>query len=238
VSLSAAQIAWKMAFTLSPIVLTGGIAAQQGNALPIIALTEGPYFSGEDIIGIAEGSSSVAATQGAADPYLDNFFASYYPLPGGTLIANEISHYPFANQAIAANATIAQPLLISLMMVCPAKKYSEKFHTMLSLQSSLKQHSSLGGTYSVVTPSGIYTDCILKTIRDVSGGEVKQAQYLYQWDFEQPLVSLEAAAGAQQALNNQLQAINNQTPPATASANASGLPVTNPTSVLNSAVPQ
>jgi hypothetical protein len=218
-SISPGYIAFSLANSASPIILTRGIATALGGYLPIIALTE-----------IANLIDTLASGN---DVGLDNFFAQYVPLPGSTLINNQIATYPFANQSIAANAIIAQPLNISMLMKCPvreARGYSVKLATLTMLQSTLAQHNSSGGTYSIVTPSYIYTDCIMTGMRDVSGGESKQAQYEWQLDFVQPLISLQAA---QTALNGLLQRLTNGTPPGTpAATSAVGLPVGNPTNAL------
>lgn len=215
---SPAGLAFKMANQLSPIVLTGGIATNvPGGVLPIIALTEGVNFL-DSILG------------GSQDLGLDDFFANFTPLPGSTLLNLQLAKYPFANQSIAANAVIQQPLQISLMMLCPVRDeagYPLKLATMIALQKSLQQHAILGGTYSVITPSYIYTSCILTALRDASGGETKQAQYAYQWDFEQPLITLQAAQSAQNGL---MSAISGGLPTSSTPSwsNYFALPVNNP----------
>ncbi len=222
---------WKMAYQLTPIILTGGIATAQGGAIPIIKLTD------PSVSGISVTSAGVAITgtvTGASDPQLDGFFASYMPLPGASLIANEVATYPFANQSVAANAIITQPLNISMLMTCPANGsggYWQKQTTMSSLQSSLAQHNSLGGTYSIITPAYIYTYCIMTGMRDVSGGDSKQVQYAWQLDFTQPLVTTQAAA---QAKNSLIQQIESQVPPSTAGTRPGGLPVANPAQASSS----
>lgn len=221
-SVSAGYVAFKIANQLSPIILTGGIAAAIG-AIPIIAITEGATFVTE----LLSGDENIE---------LDDFFAHYYPLPGATLIQNQIAQYPFANQSVAANAIIAQPLNISLMMVCPARNtfgYPLKLATMIALQGALAQHNGSGGTYSIVTPSYIYTNCIMTSMRDVSGGDSKQSQYQWQLDFQQPLVTL---AAAQTALNGLMQKLTDGTAVSGTPGWSSGLPVGNPTSLLTSSI--
>jgi hypothetical protein len=224
VSINPGLIAFKMAYQLSPIVLTGGIATSLGGALPIIALTEGAL---NILAGLISGGENLE---------LDDFFAHYQPLPGGTLIRNEVAMYPFANQAVAANAIIAQPLEISLMMLCPARNtlgYFMKSATMTALQKSLSQHNGLGGTYSIATPAYLYTNCIMLNMRDVSSGDSKQAQFAWQLDFVQPLVTLQAA---QSALNGLMQTIANGTP-ISGNPTWTPSPIGNPTSVTNSLSP-
>lgn len=194
-SLSAGEIAWKISFELSPIILTGGIAAQMpGGVIPIILLTEALSFVG-------------GILAGPVDIDLDDFFAHFMPLPGGQLIKQQIPHYPLANQAIAANAVIADPLPIPVRMVCPAKGelgWALKLATMTALQASFKLHNASGGTYTIATPSVFYTNCLMVDMTDVSSGESKQPQNTYQIDFEQPLLTLQDAQQAQNSLMQQL----------------------------------
>jgi hypothetical protein len=127
------------------------------------------------------------------------------------LIEQEVATYPFANQTVAANATISMPLKISMLMVCPAKGLAgttAKSATITMLQNVLAQHNLSGGTYIVATPSYMYTNCLMTGMRDVSGGESKQAQYMYQLDFVQPLLSLDQA---QQAQSSYMQKMTNMT---------------------------
>lgn len=192
--LSQGQAEFKLAYELSPIIFTGGIAANvPGGMLPFISITESDSFSA----GILSGG----------DVALDDFFASFKPLSGGSLVDNAIGQYPFANQAVAANAIIANPLRISLLMICPVKDeggYQSKLSVMNSLQAAFAQHAILGGTYTVVTPSHFYTDCILLGMRDVTSGDSKQAQTLWQLDFTEPLLT---QSQAQQAQNNLMSKI-------------------------------
>src|SRR5579859_6827529 len=93
--------AYKLSFQLSPIIFVGGIAQNiPFQMLPIIAITEALNFT----IGLLSGGDPID---------LDNFFANYQPMPGSTLIDNQYGQYPFANQSVAANALITNPLRIS-----------------------------------------------------------------------------------------------------------------------------
>lgn len=190
-SASAGQTAFKLAFQLSPIILTNGIASNiPGGMLPIISLTEALNFTD----GLISGANPID---------LDNFFANFEPLPGATLIDQEIGHYPFANQAVAANAVIAEPLKVSMRMTCPAREklgYAVKLATMIALQTALAQHNGSGGTYTVATPSYFYTNCLMTGMRDVTEGESNQPQYVWELDFEQPLLTLQQAQQAQNSL--------------------------------------
>lgn len=223
----AAFVAWKLAFQVTPILLTNGIATDLGGLLPIVALTQGV-------------NTLTSLISGTANAALDGFFANYSPMPGGTLVNNQISMYPMANQSVAANAIIAQPLNISMLMYNPAGGqtggYPLKTVTMVSLQNSLTIHNNSGGTYSILTPSFIYTNCVMTGFRDVSGGQIPQVQYAWQLDFIQPLVTVQAA---QTAYNGLIQKLTTGTAVSgTPSWSVAGLAVNNPTVALtNSLVP-
>ena len=177
---------FRNSYVISPIILTYGIASNvDGGMLPITTLL------GDD---------------GGDDP--DNFFAQFQPLPDTTLLENQFGEYPFANQAVAANAVITQPLRISLRMISPVRNpggYSDKLSRMTNLKSQLDQHTNSGGTYTVATPSFLFTNCLLISLRDVSGqNDSKQAQTAWQWDFRKPLLSQEDAAAAQNTMMNKI----------------------------------
>lgn len=193
--MSVGQIAYKMSFELSPIILTGGVAsAIPGGMLPIISITEALNFA----TGLLSGGNVS----------LNNFFANFQPLAGATLVDNEIGTYPFANQAVAANAIIARPLAISMKMICTVKTplgYATKLATMMALQATLSKHNASGGTYIVATPSYFYTDCIMTAMKDVSTGAAgHQAQTEWQFDFAKPLLTLADAEQAQNLLMSKI----------------------------------
>jgi hypothetical protein len=188
---------FQLGYQISPIVLTGGVADLiPGGMLPIVAITEAPNF----ITGLLSGGTDLS---------LDNFFAHFKTVPGGSLIDVQLGKYPFGSQVIAANAIIAQPLQISLSMTCPVRNaggYTAKLATMMALKAVLDNHANNGGTYIVVTPSYIYEDCVLLRLRDVSSGETKQPQVQWQFDFEKPLITLQDAENAQNSLISKLTA--------------------------------
>ena len=196
---------YDLAFQVSPIILVDGIAANSiGGKLPIIALVG------------QLGSFAQGALTDGSDPY----FARYVPIPGSTLISNTIGTYPFANQQVAANAIIQQPLNISLLMIAPVKDtagYLTKLATFTALQNSLQQHNALGGRYHVATPSFIYTDCLMTAMTDITSGEGNQKQIQYQIDFTRPLVTKQQAS---EAYNGQYARIANGQPVGT---NPSGI---------------
>ena len=181
--------AFKLAYELSPIYLTGNsstVGNMLGGVLPFIFLTEGINFP-------------LSLITGGQDIELDDFFAHFIPMPGSTLIDTQIATYPFANQDVAANAVIRQPLTVSMRMVCPVRNrlgYAAKIATMMLIKSTLDDHNAHGGTYSILTPSYFYTDCIMTRMSDISGGASAQAQHTWQLDFVQPLITLSAAQDA------------------------------------------
>jgi len=181
---------FKLAYQISPIVLTGESELTKflpQGMLPIIALTEGVNF----VRGLL---------QGAEDRDLNDFFASFKPQPGTTLIDNQIGTYPFADQAVAANAVIVQPRHVSLKMTAPARgegAYLTKLATLTALQSALQLHNTTGGTYIVATPAYIFTNCVMTGLRDISDHSTKQVQTEWQFDFMQPLLTFSQAEGTQ-----------------------------------------
>lgn len=194
--LSSGAAAFKLSFAISPIVMTGGIAANiPGGVLPVLSISDAISFVG----GLLSPGDDVLD--------LDDYFAYFQPLPGGTLIDQTIGMYPFANQTVAANAVIQQPLAISMLMVCPAGRgggYATKLATMQALVATFKQHNTSGGTYTILTPAYPYTDCVMLNIADVSSSATKQVQNAFKLDFLQPLVTLAAAQAAQNALMSQI----------------------------------
>lgn len=167
-------------YQTNPIVLTGGIAANQpGGVISILDL-------------------------------LVDGFASFKPVTGASLLKNQCATYPFANQAVAGNALIADPLTLQMQMICPASSapdgvgYLSKQSIMTALVASLNQHNAQGGLYTVFTPSFVYNDGVLLDLRDVTSDDMKQKQVIYQWDLYFPLLTLAAAAAAQGSLYQKL----------------------------------
>jgi hypothetical protein len=199
---NAVMTAYQLAYEITPITLVGGIASSlPGQILPIVALTEAANLMRE----VLTGSFSDALN-------LNDYFAHFSPIPGSTLINNTVGQYPFANQNVAANAIIAQPLNISMLMICPVKGkdgYAVRAATMIALKQSLALHTQLGGLFHVATPAWIYLNCIMTGMRDVTPSDSNPKQVAYQMDFLQPLVTQTAAASAQ---NNYIQKLTAQVP--------------------------
>lgn len=216
-------VAYRLAFEVSPVILTGGIADLMGGMLPLISITEGLNF----LTGLLSGG----------EVSLDNFFARFKPVAGSSLINNSLGTYPFANQQVAANAIISEPRNVSLAMLCPVREaygYFTKLAIMSALVSALEQHNQAGGTYTISTPSYLYTDCIMTSMKDVTSGESKQVQMAYQMDFVQPLLT---EASAQQAQNSLMSKISsgtaiNGTPSWSGLASA----ISNPSSLIGTSI--
>lgn len=179
--MSTARSAWQAVFQNSPIILSDGIASfMPGGMLPLSVITEAINYP----LGLLSGSK---------EQNLDDAFASFMPVSGGTLIEQEIARYPFANQVIAANAVIGQPLHVNMLMVCPAKNnlsYYTRLGIIQALQAALVLHNQNGGTYMVATPTYIYPNCLFRRMSDVSSGISKQPQSAWLLEFEQPLIAL------------------------------------------------
>jgi hypothetical protein len=178
---SAGQTIFSVAYEDSPIIFQDGIAQFIGGYLPVTLITE--VF---DVPGLLGGQ----------------LFAKYKPMPGGTLADWQIAEYPFASLQVAANAVIQQPLKISMMMICPAQNhggYIFKQAILTALKIAVESHILSGGSFTVITPAFTYTNCLLTGLRDITPPSDKQVQYLFQWDFVQPLIT---ASGAQQVLSN------------------------------------
>lgn len=226
---SAGMVAGQLAYQVSPIVLTAGIATSMGGALPIVALTEGANF----LDTLLSGGNPID---------INSFFANYIVLAGGTLQQYQVSMYPLANQVIAANAVIAQPLAVSVLMQVPAKNnwgFALKLATMTALTKALSQHNLSGGMYSIVTPAYVYQNCLLTSMQDASAGDDTQQQVTWRLDFVQPLVT---QAQAQTVLSGLMQKLSAGSPisgtpswsGAASAVTSSALTVGNPASFLTS----
>ncbi len=187
----------QLSYQVCPIILTGGVAGQiPGGMLPIMSM----FSSG--------------ATNPIGLPFdledLDDAFGAFNILPGGTLISQTIGKYPFANQSVAANAVIREPLTLSVIMDAPMRgpnAWRVKQMVMTSLKATLEQHNDLGGTYTIATPAYMYDNMIMVALTDNSRGNNSLPQNAWRFDFERPLVALAELQGAQ---NQLMQKISNQ----------------------------
>ncbi|WP_447875339.1 hypothetical protein [Serratia fonticola] len=173
--------AWELAFQKSPILLSEGIASGiPGGVLPISVLTDG--------ISIVNGLLS------GANVNAELLSTNFQPAAGSTLIYQDVATYPFLNQAVAGNATVKKPNRVIMNMIRPATTtnggYIEKPVTFTAMKLSLERHNDAGGTYTILTPAFIYTGCLMRSLTDMSGfsDQVKQPQYEWQFEFEQPLL--------------------------------------------------
>jgi hypothetical protein len=188
---SLAQTTFSAAFEIAPIWMVGGLADYLGGYAPVTLLTEMM-----DIPGIENGE----------------FFAHFKPLPGGSLAKWKVAEYPFANFATAANAVVQEPLDISMLMVCPAQTGGGliiKQAILTALQFGIQKHITTGGTFTVLTPAFTYANCLLTGIRDITPPGDKQVQYMYQWDFTQPLIT---SSQAQSVLGTLMNKVSNGLP--------------------------
>lgn len=204
-------IAAQLAYQLSPIILTNGVATVLGGMLPLIAITEAANF----VNGILSG----------ADIDLNNCFANFVMMPGGSLIAQRLGEYPFANQATAANAVISDPLKVMLKMYTPPRgdgAYIIKLATFTALKALLDLHNSSGGTYTVATPAYYYTNLILLGLDDVSP-DPKKPQSEWIWTFRKPLLTQNDAANALSTMMSKISG-GLTTDGSTSGANASSSP--------------
>lgn len=192
---SAGLVAADLAYRCSPIFLTGGIANETiGGIMPMLLLTESLGFANSILTGDLPRST-------------DDFFAHFFPLPGASLISNTVGMYPFANQTVAANALITEPLNLSMQMLCPPRgsgSYVTKMTTLSALQAALYKHNAMGGLYTVLTPGYIYTNMIMTAFRDASPQPDRLPQTAFQIDFMRPLTQQSEAQQIQSTLMSKL----------------------------------
>lgn len=188
---------YEYSYQTNPVILEQGIAKTGAMSISLLLQTFNyPY-----------------GATGLASP--DSFeFARFRPLPGHTLMQNDVATYPVANQSVAANAVITNPLSISMEMIVPASAaitVSRKLAIMTSLKQALNNHTAQGGWYNVCTPSFIYTGCLLTSLVDASeDGFGSQPQVRWVWNFIQPLISTPSLS-SDVALSPSLNTITRQT---------------------------
>jgi hypothetical protein len=185
----------QLSFQICPIILSGGAASQISSGMIPIA----------QLFGGGGGANSLGLPFNEND--LDNAFGAFNVLPGGTLVSQQIAKYPFANQFVAANATIREPLTISLIMDAPMRgnaAFANKTAIFSMLKATLDNHNNLGGTYIVYTPAYMYTDLIMTSLTDNSRSNNSLPQNAWRFDFEKPLVALADLQGAQNQLMSKI----------------------------------
>ena len=186
---NAARTAYDLAYQVSPIIFSGGLFSQTlGGLMPIMQLVSG-------VLADVTGDSSLTPQ------------VRYVPLPGSTAISNQIATYPFANVNVAANAVIRNPKQVSLLMIAPVNSiggYLMKQAIFTALQNTFDQHNQQGGTYHIMTPSFLFTDCVMAGMEDVTQGDGTQQQIEWRLDFLQPLVTQQQATQAFNGLMGQI----------------------------------
>jgi hypothetical protein len=185
---------FKLAFQVTPIWLTGRpVAALPGGMLPLAALTDPQLW--QDLTGQFVEQVEVWN--------LDKAFGAFQVLPGGTLLAQDAATYPFANQWVASNATIFNPLQVSLVWDTPMKDpnaWNRKYMIIQNVQARLTDHCNNGGTFTVLTPSFIYEGMLLLNLSDASRGNNPIPQNAWRFDFNKPLVRMTDLLAAQNVL--------------------------------------
>lgn len=205
---------YQLGFQISPILLQNGIASKiPGKLLPIVALTQ----PGSTTASILSGNFSDTVN-------LDKYAAHFQVMPGGQFISNQIGNYPFANQTVAANALIAQPLSVSVRMALPINESNKpltRLSSFTALKAALDLHNQSGGTYMVAMPTYIWTDLVMTSLTDASEGTPTQPQTAFIFQFTKPLLT---ESQAQTVYNTLMDKIANGLPtsaaPSTSGADA------------------
>jgi hypothetical protein len=196
---------YKLMYQVCPIMLVGGIASQiPDGMLPVLNLM---YM---DTPSLADQNRPLMLPDNIQD--LDEVFGTFNVLPGGTLITQTIGKYPFANQWVAANAVIREPLTVSVIMDAPMRgnqAWSTRQVIFMALKATLDSHNNQGGMYTIATPAYMYENMVMTSLTDNSRGNNSIPQNAWRWDFEKPLIVLSELQGAQ---NIHLKALSNQTP--------------------------
>ena len=207
----------KLAFQVSPIWFTGPpVSSMPNQTLPIIAITDIELYK-QAATGIVTaighggiGSDANAGTTTAtAQINLDDAFGAFTVLPGGSLAKQEVAQYPFANQMVAGNATIFSPLDVSLIWDTPMRgndAWNKRLSVMTQLQAFITYHNNHGGTYTITTPSFIYTNMLLTSLADASRGQNPIPQNAWKFDFTKPLISITDLTAAQNAMMSKITA--------------------------------
>ncbi len=183
---------WDMAFQITPIFFADGIASQvPGGLLPIATFTApGVLYSF-----LTTGNYSLDA------------FPKFVMIPGSNIVNFTVGNYPFANQQVAANAMIQQPRTVSMRLIAPVNQpggYAIKLGFWEVLSEVITAHNNQGGSFLVLTPAKVYTGMLLTSISDITSGEGNQPQIEWQFDFIQPIISVQSAIAAMSNLTQKL----------------------------------
>jgi len=192
--------AYELAYIRSPIILVDGIAKFQGGYMPIIELTE--FLN---VLSIIENTVTIG------NP-LKDMYGAFQVQGGTTLLQYSNAEYPFQNAATAVNYQMKQPNQIVFEMLTPFKKSMDLFNQlpiMTVLIQALERHRALGGYYMLLTPSKVYTSCLLNGITQVDYAAGEQLQMAWMWAFSEPLLTEEAV---EKAYNDTMDKIANKLP--------------------------
>jgi hypothetical protein len=195
-------VGFKIQYESAPIILVNGIAKNQ--------VQSGGQMSILSLFGLLSGSGGLNLLSDISDP--NSFSIHFEPIAGSSLEKISVATYPFANQSIAANAVIFEPLPLQLIMIAPAAAsgggYTAKSAIFTAMKQSLDSHIAQGGYFNVATPAYLYTSVLLTELRDITPVDERQKQITWQWDFIQPLLTLDQAAKAMNTLLSKAQAGN------------------------------
>jgi hypothetical protein len=199
---------WKLSYQVSPIFLTGPPVSNVPNGmLPFLSIVNPGAFPATSNTPGTPAQSFDLSTLATDAATLDNAFGAFNVLAGGSLIAQTVAKYPFANQSYAANAILRDPLHVSLIWDTPmrgANAWGTKLTVMQSVKQRLDAHNNGGGTYIVVTPAYVYDNMVMLSLTDASRGSSNLPQNAWRFDFERPLIVLQELRRAQSALMSKL----------------------------------
>lgn len=177
----ASQATWQALYQVNPLFLSGGSFANvPGGLFPFTGLAGA-------LLGVVQGAL------GSGSPYLGEWMV----MPGGKMLSQAAATYPYASQQVAANATVQEPLTLSMLLRAPVKDgfgYSTKPAIWSSIQAALTQHNNAGGTYTIFTSALFYQNGLLLDVFDATDGSTKQLQTDWQFDFFFPLITQAQAA--------------------------------------------
>ncbi len=207
---TAVKTAWDLLYRVSPILLTGGIASSLSTSLSAAGVLGAAFSSltsiGIPIAAILDPISLVSGLGGNTNFSIDDLFAHFMPVPGGTLLEFETCKFPFANQIVAGNAVIQRESTISMHMECAYRGTNSipaRIAILAAMRATVLQHVTQGGLFTVFTPAMIYSNVPLLRITDISP-DPTMPQTAFQWDFEQVLITTVAAAGAASTMMSKL----------------------------------
>ncbi|UMM63157.1 hypothetical protein [Aristophania vespae] len=196
---TAGRTVMELAYTASPILLTGGVAEKMGGTVPILLYTQAIALVNGLISGGLAGGLNIPTSA-------SELWCNWYAGQGAEYINNKIAHYPFANQSVAANAVIRQPTQLTMRMECPARgpgAMVTKLATLQSLQAILAKHSAIGGQFVIITPGQIFTGMLLTGMTDNSQTQQSPASS-FDFKFERPLTQISEGVQQQSTLMKKL----------------------------------